>query len=345
MAGIPLVAAGVTILPWSLLIHAKEPDFWRYFFWVEHVQRFFGGSEAQHKEPVWFFLAAAPGLFLPWSFLAPAAFSGIKKGLKEMTPAQQHLIGFAVLWLLMPFLFFSMSSGKLLTYILPCFPPFAILASAGLAGNPENAEKLFKGGIAAATLALCLLLAGAAWIKFMGPSDIFPFKNQKAIIAGTALAAGIPLLICAFRTRITPIRLVCFGIPPLFLLFSINFIIPDRILEKRAPGDFLRRHIREVTPATLLVSERTPVQMVCWVFKRSDVYLLSTGGELSYGLSYKKDRHRLVNFRKFTELTRQYPNRVVLIAWADHFKAWENYLPKPIRVDRSGKDGFVFARY
>jgi len=346
MAGIPLAATALTILPWGLLIHAREPDFWRYFFWVEHIQRFTGGNEAQHKEPIWFFLAAAPGVFLPWSFLVPAAFSGVKKGFKEMAPSQQHLIGYAALWFLMPFLFFSVSNGKLLTYILPCFPPFAILVSAGLANTPEKAGKRFTGGIAAALLALCLFLAGAAWIKFMGPRGIFPFRvPRKGFIAGIALAAGIPLLFCALRARKNPIRLICFGMAPLFLLFSMNFIIPDRILEKRAPGNFLRSHIREVTPATILVSERTPVQMVCWIFKRSDVYLLNTGGELSYGLSYKEARHRLVNFGKFTELTRQYPGRVVLIAWADHFKAWKRYLPKPENVDENGRDGFVFVRY
>jgi 4-amino-4-deoxy-L-arabinose transferase len=346
MAVIPLTAAGLTILPWSLLIQVKEPDFWRYFFWVEHIQRFTGGNEAQHKETFWFFALAAPGVFLPWSFLTPAAFSGIKKGLSKMTSSQKHLIGYAVFWFLMPFLFFSASNGKLLTYILPCFPPFAILASAGLATNLKDEGKLFKGGVIAALLTLCLFLVGIAWIKLIGPSNLFPFKTpRKGLTAGIALAVGIPLLICALRTRTKPIRLICFGIAPLFLLFSINFIIPDRILEKRAPGNFLRRHIREVTPETILVSERTPVQMVCWIFKRSDVYLLNTGGELRYGLSYKDASHRLINFREFADLVRRYPGRVVLIAWMDHFKAWKDYLPKPTRIAESGKNGFVFVNY
>jgi len=36
---IPLLTACLLVLPWSLLIHAREPDFWRYFLWEEHWKR------------------------------------------------------------------------------------------------------------------------------------------------------------------------------------------------------------------------------------------------------------------------------------------------------------------
>ena len=39
-AWVPLVTAFLVVLPWALAIHGREPDFWRYFFWVEHVERF-----------------------------------------------------------------------------------------------------------------------------------------------------------------------------------------------------------------------------------------------------------------------------------------------------------------
>lgn len=35
-----VIVCTLVVLPWGLAIAQREPDFWRYFFWVEHLQRF-----------------------------------------------------------------------------------------------------------------------------------------------------------------------------------------------------------------------------------------------------------------------------------------------------------------
>jgi 4-amino-4-deoxy-L-arabinose transferase len=138
----PLTTAFLVALPWSVAIYFREPDFWHYFFFTEHIERFIAADGGQHPEPFWFYVPILAGGALPWTPVFPLVIAGWRKsGLGTRNSdfetsnerrATSHELRFLLCWLIFPFLFFSACQGKLGTYILPCYPPLAILTAVGL---------------------------------------------------------------------------------------------------------------------------------------------------------------------------------------------------------------------
>jgi 4-amino-4-deoxy-L-arabinose transferase-like glycosyltransferase len=111
------VSAVAVSLPWYLLCYARNGQaFVDEFLIKHHVGRFFS-PELQHVQPFWFYLPVLLFLFLPWW---PAL-------LQRNFNAEERPYLYTVLW---GFTFFSLSTNKLPTYLLPLLPSLATLAAA-----------------------------------------------------------------------------------------------------------------------------------------------------------------------------------------------------------------------
>ena len=338
---VPLVAALLVALPWSVIIHQREPDFWHYFFWVEHIKRFMS-EDAQHPQPFYYFI---PLLFLgglPWTVFIPAAFSGLKeRALKD------SLLRFAFCWLLFPFLFLSASRGKLGTYILPCFQPLVILITAGLLDYLKKETKwvtigaFFLAvvmGLCAVGLLLSQVLPVSPDLKIFEPGEIW-----KLVFLFLGLVTWTVFFMVAAATSDVKQKLVLFCLGPLLLMLISHVAMPDRFKDDLVPGEFLLRHTDRISPDTTLVSDNYLVSAVCWFYKRSDVCLLGKPGELDYGVSRAPEKNRLFSLDQFRELVSQPSRRITLITREKRYRDDKLQLPQPAFVDSDR--GFVFAQF
>jgi len=346
---IPIAAAILVIIPWAALIHLKEPGFWHYFIWTEHVKRFMS-ENAQHSQSFMYFFLLLPAAALPWTFLFPAVILGLKK-----TGFKNSMDRYAVCWFFFPFLFFSIARGKLLTYILPCFPPLAILIPSGLDQYFETGgKKAFNAGgksLALLVLGIAVVFIGVQSIGFNGFKPYSQIWKWALSVAGL-VAFACPLLIACRETEYKK-KIVFYAISPIFIIFSTHFVLPDVTLQHKTPGEFLLQYSKLVHPDTILVSDEDQVRAVCWFYKRSDVYLLGGAGELMYGLQYNDSKDRLLTIDRFDTLVKRYPGRIVAVFNFQKYQSLKGKLPKPLFLKTNVKntsdimptDGFVFAKY
>ncbi|MBU0767708.1 MAG: phospholipid carrier-dependent glycosyltransferase, partial [Proteobacteria bacterium] len=346
---IPIVGAVLVALPWAIMIYHNEPDFWHFFIWNEHIRRFMS-ENAQHGQSFLYFFLILPAAALPWTFLFPAVILGLKR-----TGLKNSMVRYAVCWFLLPFLFFSMSKGKLLTYILPCFPPLAVLISTGLDQYFETGgKKAFNIG----GKSLALLIAGIAFVligvQIIGFKGFKPYlQNWKWVLSVAGLITFTYPLLSACRKTGYKKKIVLYALSPIFLVFSTPFVMPDVTLQHKTPEKFLLRYSELVRPDTILVSDEDQVRAVCWFYKRNDVYLFAGGGELMYGLKYNDSKGRLLTIDRFNMLVKRYPGRVVAVFNFRNYESLKGKLPKPLFLETNvkntsdimPKDGFVFATY
>ena len=130
-----VAALGTTL--WQIEQH--NPDFNFRFIVQEHFQRFAGTREIQgHEEPFWYYLPVVIALLAPWVLFLPRALRGMRIHRDLKTDSFSR---FLVVWAAVIFLFFSASSGKLISYLMPLIPPMALLiARRGLLPGRSDAD-------------------------------------------------------------------------------------------------------------------------------------------------------------------------------------------------------------
>ncbi|MDD3118940.1 MAG: phospholipid carrier-dependent glycosyltransferase [Victivallales bacterium] len=360
MAPVPLVTAVLVVLPWSLAIARREPDFWHYFVVVEHWERMVANKSSQHPQPFWFYIPIIIGGTMPWTLLVPGIFSRFRWALP-----QEGLTRYCLCWLVFPFIFFSIASGKLGTYILPCYPALAYLLYVGgknyfSAGSTRIFSVTCKvmeyilmvGGVG---FALMQLLSDTGLTRKMfaaisgrlatvptapyGPGETWKWLVILAVVAGWTAA-----LHYAAKTPDCERRILVFAVGAMLPLLVFHFVIPQLVIYSKAPGPFLARIADKIAPEDTIVAYNNMFPAVSWYFRRNDVYMLHKGGEMSYGLEYPDAAHRLVSRERFAAMTTA-PRRGKLIFLMKTRKFRDMVLPAPFELFEPDRDRIMFSIY
>lgn len=115
--------------PWFVAVSLANPEFPHFFFVHEHIDRFLTKEHGRYQ-PAWYFFATLLVGTLPWTLMMLQGWLGawLRERSGDFQPQR-----FLFIWAAVILGFFSASSSKLPSYILPMAPALAMLTGVFLA--------------------------------------------------------------------------------------------------------------------------------------------------------------------------------------------------------------------
>ncbi len=326
---LPLLVAALVALPWSLAVHRAEPGFWNYFFWVEHYNRFFSSTFDRKPQPFYYFIPVLLGGILPAGTLLPAIIAGWKGHYRDYI-FKGMFWKFMLCWAILPFIFFSISSCKLGTYILPCFAAYATLMALGLAlywqRYPVDCGRIWRWimtswgwlltGAAFLFVIYMLIIYRMGWWTY----SLFlegEFLNWFPVTLALLAAGGVFLVM---RHRSLVLQLCCW-----FLMLGVVMClgqnaVPYKLVYKKAQLRHLEPWVKMVPEDAKIFVDRGSMHSVAWALKRSDVIIVGGPGEMTYAeKTYPEYDDRFWSYAELSERAPSLPKgKSVIIFTGDH---------------------------
>lgn len=315
LSGVVLFLLIVT--PWYILAETQNPGYLRYYFWNEHFGRF-ATKKFDRLSPWYFYLYIAPLGLLPWTFLLPATVRfHWRRRLDDRTL-------WLMLWALLPILFFSMSKSKLAHYILPSFPPMAILLGVAMSRILDDSPNRLRYGFGASWMVLSLVfiyLAAGVIAPEIFPKIIRGRYDSIAILFWSSAFISLALGYLACKRNLwtaVSLRYIYFsqGFGLLIFMVTLSEMMVS-IAPVRSSQEIAVKALPYITPTTQLVLYDTYAEAL--------PFYLKTDKPLWVVTHSNKKRTFLGNFYELTDqpdpITRWGKSLLTFEEFAEHWNS------------------------
>jgi 4-amino-4-deoxy-L-arabinose transferase-like glycosyltransferase len=190
--GLPLALALAGL--WYGPMIARHGSTFVYQFVVQHHFARFVTNKYHHPGPFYFYVPVLIGLAVPWTIVLVASLTSTRRWNWRGQSGLDRLRVLALIWLIVPLVFFSFSGSKLAAYILPGLPGVALLAGERIACwcREERGQRVLQ----LTGILLTVVVLSAIWYTH-GHSDLsfaVPGLSAVPIVATGVLAILRPRL-------------------------------------------------------------------------------------------------------------------------------------------------------
>ena len=218
-----LIVFVIVVAPWVWAISRAVPDFLQYVLVTETAQRLTTGA-LKRTGPPWYFVPLLLFGALPWSVVVGSSLVG-----RRQTTNDQSRI-YLWLWIVIPFVFFSLSQSKRPQYILPLMPAVALLTSRVWCDSARG-----RRAAAAVVMLFGVALIAAPWFVHLR-AEYGPAARSCAMILGALALAGGAVALVPWRY----VALAGITVPVIALPLVANPVV-NAIATRRSTADFVRQ--------------------------------------------------------------------------------------------------------
>lgn len=211
------------VAPWHLLVQQANPEFFHFYFIEQQFLRYLTLS-AKRYQPDWFFVPILILGFFPWIvFLFQALRHHWPTQWRDRIPYKKSI--FLMIWTGVIFVFFSLSKSKLIPYILPMFPPLAILVGHMISDEIEKPSSFFPKAFLAIFSMAILISVSLFLISYFDEVNDITLSNVFLCLMAICLLAGTFFaMLYAYRGLIKAALALLLSTMMMFLILA-NFTV------------------------------------------------------------------------------------------------------------------------
>jgi len=280
--------------PWHILVQHANVEFFHFYFIEQQFLRYLT-LYAKRYQPDWFFIPILLFGFFPWvAFLFQALRHHWPTTWKNRNEQKKPI--FLMLWAGIIFLFFSLSKSKLIPYILPAFPPLAILVGHYISDQLAKPLTLRKPFLA---ILICSLLISIAL-------PIIPYFDQ---VNDTQLALWLlgSISICltagasiamfyAYRAAIKTALAILAATMGILLILANNLAVP--VIDTRSIKPLAIALKEKLKPTDEIVAYQHYYQDLPFYFQRR-ITVVNCRGELDFGMQHQNTDQFMIDDANF----------------------------------------------